>query len=99
MRLAMPDSACGSVQIEGARTGAVTSYHGRIVTVEHPHHERALRALGAFPVNVGGRPSGGYRCRCGFRPYFQRCSRCGSSCEPDSDYARTVGTDGHHHPT
>lgn len=84
MRLAMPDGAVTGVQVEGARTGHTTSYDGRMVDVEHPRHVRALRDLGAFPVNLGGRPAGGYRCRCGFASFFRRCSRCGSDCERET---------------
>lgn len=81
MRLAMPDKACVGLEVEGARSGHTTGYYGRIVDVENPMHEKALRDLGAFPTNVGGRPSGGYSCPgCGFAGYFTRCGRCGTDC-------------------
>lgn len=81
-RLAMPDGAVTGIEVEGARTGVVARYNGRIVDVENPRHARALRELGAFAVNVGGRTGGGYRCSdCGFRAYFTSCGRCGGDCE------------------
>lgn len=80
MRLAMPDGAVAGVQVEGAQTGRTTSYNGRIVDADNPRHVKALRELGAFPVNLGGRASGGYRCRCGFASFFTTCSRCGGVC-------------------
>lgn len=81
MKLAMPDKACVGVSVEGAQTGTKTHYDGRIVDVENPRHQKALRDLGAFPVNLGGRAEGGYRCECGFRGYFATCGRCGDVCE------------------
>ena len=82
MRLAMPDSAVTGVQVEGAQTGRTASYNGRIVDVTNPRHLKALRALGAFPVNLGGRTAGGYRCQsCEFAGYFKTCGRCGQVCE------------------
>lgn len=85
MKLAMPDGACVGVTVEGAHTGRTTSYDGRIVDVTNPRHVRALRDLGAFPVNLGGRPSGGYRCGgCGFLGYFATCGRCHGSCEKET---------------
>jgi hypothetical protein len=80
MRLAMPDGACVGVSVEGAHTGHTTSYDGRIVTTDNPRHIRALRDLGCFPVNVGGRAVGGYRCLCGFASFFASCGRCGQTC-------------------
>lgn len=80
MKLAMPDGAVRGVEVEGAYTGATTSYNGPIVEVTNPQHERALRELGAFPANIGGRPRGGYRCECGFGSFFTTCSRCGGTC-------------------
>jgi hypothetical protein len=81
MRLAMPDGAVTGIQIEGARLGATASYNGRIVDVDNPRHEKALRELGAFPANLGGRARGGFRCACGFASFFRRCSRCDGTCE------------------
>lgn len=81
MRLAMPDGAVMGIQIEGARTGATTSYDGRIVDVDNRQHLKALREYGAFPVNVGGRTvAAGYRCTCGFASFFKTCGRCGDTC-------------------
>jgi hypothetical protein len=81
VRLAMPDGACVGVSVEGTQTGRTTSYDGRIVNADNPRHIRALRELGCFPVNLGGRPTGGYRCTsCSFRGYFATCGRCGASC-------------------
>jgi len=81
MQLAMPDNAVRGVRVEGARTGATTSYEGRIVTVDNPQHVKALRELGAFPVSLSGHTTAsGYRCSCGFGSYFARCSRCGGTC-------------------
>lgn len=77
----MPDRAVTGVQVEGAQTGRTTGYYGRIVDVTNPKHIRALRDLGAFPVNLGGRTAGGYHCPpCGFRSYFKACSKCGQTC-------------------
>lgn len=81
MRLAMPDKACVGLEVEGAQSGHTTGYYGRVVDVENPGHEKALRDLGAFPVNLGGRPAGGYSCpECDFASYFTRCGRCGTAC-------------------
>nr|WP_202446858.1 hypothetical protein [Streptomyces sp. SID5468] len=78
----MPDGAVTGIEVAGARTGRVTRYTGRIVDVDNPRHARALRAMGAFTVNIGGRTrSGGYRCpECGFAAYLKTCSRCGGTC-------------------
>lgn len=84
MRLAMPDKACVGLEVEGAQTGAKQGYYGRIVDVENPRHLRALREYGAFPINLGGRPAGGFRCSCGFSSYFSTCSRCGATCTRES---------------
>ncbi|HEY2763402.1 MAG TPA: hypothetical protein VGJ13_05230 [Pseudonocardiaceae bacterium] len=83
----MPDGAVTGVQVEGARTGRTTNYQGRIVEVTNPQHEKALRDLGAFPVNLGGQPAGGYRCgSCGFVAYFTTCGRCGASCHREEPH-------------
>ncbi|MFI1535575.1 hypothetical protein [Streptomyces anandii] len=83
-RLCLPDGAVRGIDIQGAQTGTVTAYTaGRdgTVTVDNPQHERALRAYGAFPANLGGAPRGGRRCTgCGFGSYFTICSRCGGTC-------------------
>lgn len=87
-RLCLPDGAVRGVDVQGAITGATATYNaGRdgTVTVTNPQHERALRELGAFPANLGGRPRGGYRCPdCGFGAYLLRCSRCGGTCEKEN---------------
>lgn len=83
MRLAMPDSAVTGINVQGAHTGRTTRYDGRIVTVTNPQHQRALRGLGAFPINLGGQPAGGYRCTCGFASFFKTCSRCGGPCDKE----------------
>lgn len=87
-RLCLPDGAVKGVDVQGARTGTTTTYNaGRdgTVTVANPRHERALRELGAFPANLGGRPRGGYRCTaCGFGAYVTTCSRCGGTCEKET---------------
>jgi hypothetical protein len=81
----MPDRAVTGVDIEGARGGLTAHYEGRIVQTDNPRHIRALRDLGCFPINLGGRARGGYRCDgCGFSSYFVRCSRCGSDCTKES---------------
>jgi hypothetical protein len=84
----MPDGAVRGVDMEGARTGAhMGSYTpGRdgTVTVDNPRHIKALRDLGAFPANLGGRTSGGYRCPdCGFAAFIKTCGRCGGTCEKE----------------
>lgn len=85
VRYAMPDGACIGVSVEGAQTGRKTHYDGRIVDVDNPRHQRALRELGAFPVNLGGRPDGGYHCSvCDFASFFTRCSKCDNICERGS---------------
>lgn len=84
MKLAMPDGAVRGIEVEGARTGTTATYSGPIVEVTNRHHERALRELGAFPANIGGRPRGGYRCAdCGFGSFFTTCSRCGGTCDKE----------------
>jgi hypothetical protein len=88
-RLCMPDGAVRGVDMEGARTGAqLGSYTpGRdgTVTVDNPRHIKALRELGAFPANLGGRTGGGFRCAvCSFGSFFKKCSRCGGACERES---------------
>lgn len=83
MKLAMPDGAVCGVSVEGAQTGRKTHYDGRIVEVSNPRHLRALKELGAFPVNLGGRTAGGYHCECGFSGFFAKCGRCGSTCEKE----------------
>lgn len=84
-RLCLPDGAVKGVDVQGARFGFKTSYDaGRdgTVTVDNARHERALRDLGAFPANLGGRPRGGYRCvACGFAAFITTCGRCGGRCE------------------
>lgn len=82
MKLAMPDGAVAGVSIEGAQTGRKTHYDGRIVEVSDHQHLRALKELGAFPVNLGGRTAGGYRCKaCDFSGFFAKCGRCGGQTE------------------
>lgn len=87
-RLCLPDSAVKGIDVQGARLGFTATYNaGRdgTVTVDNPRHERALRDLGAFPANLGGRPRGGYRCtKCGFAAYITTCGRCGGDCERES---------------
>jgi len=88
-RLCLPDGAVRGVDIEGARTGVRTGSYtpGRdgAVTVDNPRHIRALRELGAFPANLGGRTRGGYRCDgCGFGSFFTTCSRCGGACQKET---------------
>ncbi|MER5694952.1 hypothetical protein ACWDBO_31580 [Streptomyces mirabilis] len=88
-RLCLPDGAVRGVDMEGARTGAhMGSYTpGRdgTVTVDNPRHIKALRELGAFPANLGGRTGGGFRCvACSFGSFFKKCSRCGGACERES---------------
>lgn len=88
-RLCLPDGAVRGVDMEGARTGAhMGSYTpGRdgTVTVDNPRHIQALRELGAFPANLGGRTGGGFRCTdCSFGSFFKKCSRCGGACERES---------------
>lgn len=86
-RLCLPDGATRGVDVEGARFGGLARYTpGRDGTVEvtDPKHLRALRDLGAFPANLGGRTKGGYHClACGFAAFFTTCSRCGSTCEKE----------------
>jgi hypothetical protein len=87
-RLCMPDGACRGIDIQGAQTGATTAYTpGRdgTVTVTNARHEKALRAYGAFPANLGGRTRGGYRCPgCGFGSFVRTCSRCQGACEKET---------------
>lgn len=87
-RMCLPDGAVRGVDIEGARTGArmgsYTPSGDGTVTVDNPRHIKALREMGAFPANLGGRTSGGFRCICGFGSYFKTCSRCGGTCERES---------------
>ncbi|MBK3624914.1 hypothetical protein JHN59_08640 [Streptomyces sp. MBT49] len=83
-KLCLPDGAVRGIDIRGAQTGSITAYTaGRdgTVTVDNPQHERALRAYGAFPANLGGSARGGYRCVCGFGSFFATCSRCGETCQ------------------
>lgn len=84
-QMCLPDGAVRGVDIEGARTGIRTGSYtpGRdgTVTVDNPRHIRALREMGAFPANLGGRTAGGFRCKCGFGSFFKACSRCGGTCE------------------
>jgi len=87
-RMCLPDGAVRGVDIEGARTGArLGSYTpGRdgTVTVDNPRHARALREMGAFPANLGGRTRGGWRCTaCGFAAFIKTCGRCGGTCEKE----------------
>lgn len=86
MKMAMPDGAVMGVCVQGAQTGATTSYDGRIVEVSNPQHIKALRDLGAFPANLaGGRSRGGYRCDgCGFGSFFRHCGRCGGTCTKET---------------
>lgn len=84
MKLAMPDGAVCGVSVEGAQTGRKTHYDGQIVEVSNPRHLRALKELGAFPVNLGGRTAGGYHCTvCSFKGFFATCGRCGSPSEKE----------------
>lgn len=87
-RLCLPDGAVCGVDIEGARTGLRTGSYtpGRdgTVTVDNPQHEKALRELGAFSANLGGRTRGGFRCvDCGFSAFIKTCGRCGGTCEKE----------------
>jgi len=86
-QMCLPDGAVRGVDIEGARTGLRTGSYtpgcDGTVTVDNPRHIRALRELGAFPANLGGRTAGGFRCECGFGSFFKVCSRCGGTCEKE----------------
>lgn len=86
MKMAMPDGAVMGVRVQGAQTGATTSYDGRIVDVSNPQHIKALKDLGAFPANLAsGSPRGGYRCgSCGFGSFFIGCGRCGGTCSREA---------------
>jgi hypothetical protein len=87
-RMCLPDGAVRGIDFEGARTGARTGSYtpGKdgTITVDNPRHIKALREMGAFAANLGGRTSGGFRCECGFGSYFKTCSRCGGTCEKES---------------
>jgi hypothetical protein len=88
-QMCLPDGAVKGVDIEGARTGArLGSYTpGRdgTVTVDNPRHIKALREMGAFAANLGGRTRGGYRCpTCNFGSFFKTCSRCSGTCQRES---------------
>lgn len=86
-RLCLPDGAVRGIDVQGAQLGTTASYNaGRdgTVTVDNPMHERALRDLGAFSANLGGRTRGGYRCTaCGFSAFIKSCGRCGGTCEKE----------------
>lgn len=86
MRVCMPDGAVTGIEIQGAQTGRITNYQGRIVDVDNPAHLKALREQGVFPANLaGGKRTGGYRCStCGFGSYFAVCGRCGEPCDRES---------------
>lgn len=50
------------------------------------HHAKVhLKASNLPQPNLTGvaARSVGYRCRCGFRPFFATCSRCGAECEKE----------------
>lgn len=83
-RLVMPDDHCKGVDVAD-RHGRVNRYNvdlKRDASFEPRtrEDEKALRELGCFSANQGGRvASGGFTCRaCGFGSYFRRCSRCGA---------------------
>jgi hypothetical protein len=87
-RMCLPDGAVRGIDIEGARTGAsmgsYTPGKDGTVTVDNPRHIKALREMGAFAANLGGRARGGYRCvTCSFGSFFKSCSRCGGTCEKE----------------
>lgn len=88
-RMCLPDGAVRGVDFEGARTGAhlgsYTPSSDGTITVDNPRHIKALREMGAFAANLGGRARGGFRCgACGFGSFFRKCSRCGETCERES---------------
>lgn len=84
MRIAMPDRACKSVDVEGVR------YQGGAdgtVEVDNPRHARRLiREAEAFVAS--GRTAaapGGYVCTaCSFRSFFTTCGRCGGACSKET---------------
>lgn len=89
MKLCMPDSACVGISVQDSQSGRNTRYQGRIVDVTNPMHERALREQGAFPANLGGQTSGGYRCdSCGFGSFFTSCGRCGGQCTKEQTHGQ-----------
>lgn len=77
MRLLSPDDKCMQVDApSGLR------YAGTVLDVTSPGDAKALRAAGYTPGDTSGAPvrRGGFDCaECGFRGFFRRCSRCGST--------------------
>jgi hypothetical protein len=79
----MPDDHCKGVDVADP-VGRVHRYNvdlKRDASFEPrtKADEKALRELGCFSANQGGRVAGaGFPCPCGFSSLFRRCSRCGA---------------------
>lgn len=72
MRVGAPDGAARELDVGGRR------YRSRDGMYQLPEqHARALVRAGGFAPSLGSPTRGGFRCGCGFRPNFRRCSRCG----------------------
>ena len=80
-RLLSPADALTEVDVGRNR------YRGRIVDDPHPADARLMRQFGYTVASTAGPAhTGGRQCiDCGFRGWFTRCGRCGSSCMPISD--------------
>lgn len=72
--VAAPDGAVA--QVDGITGRRYKARAGGLYDM-HPADARALLADGGFRPSLGGVTRGGYRCRCGFRPFIRDCSRCG----------------------
>lgn len=73
--VAAPDGAVA--QVDGVTGRRYQARSGGLYDM-HPRDARALLASGGFTPTVGGPVTrGGFDCRCGFRPVFRDCSRCG----------------------
>lgn len=84
-RLAMPDSACKSVDVPvgGGRKVRYQPDASGSVEVSNPRHARLLREQAECFIATGHTipRTGGYICEsCSFRAVFTTCSRCGGVC-------------------
>lgn len=85
MRRLVPLDGARALQVEGARTGRVSTYRKHTdgtVHVENKAHAKTLIAEGLAVAATAAGPSAhlrGYCCPCGRRNYFKTCGACGSA--------------------
>lgn len=80
MKVCSPDSLC--VEIDSSATGKRYNFRKGIADVPDRDAKTILREGGFLPSLSGtAHSAGGFACKCGFRPFFRTCSRCGGNAE------------------